>query len=84
MTAAVPGLTEAVSPVTGAHSTRDNKPLVEFSTEEAIAAVLEGKQDAFVEDITDFGIEYALRARRDHALFVDAFRGGHFELVSAT
>jgi uncharacterized protein (DUF2252 family) len=58
--------------------------LVEFSTEEAIAAVLEGEQDAFVEDITDFGIEYAQRARRDHALFVDAFRGGHFELVSAT
>jgi uncharacterized protein (DUF2252 family) len=58
--------------------------LVEFSTEEAIAAVLEGEQDAFVDEIVDFGIEYALRARRDHELFVDAFRGGHFELVSAT
>jgi uncharacterized protein (DUF2252 family) len=58
--------------------------LVEFSTEEAIAAVLEGEQGAFVEDIVDFGIDYALSARRDHELFVDAFRGGHFELVSAT
>jgi uncharacterized protein (DUF2252 family) len=58
--------------------------LVEFSTEEAIAAVLEGEQDAFVEDIIDFGIDYALCARRDHELFVDAFRGGHFELVPAT
>jgi uncharacterized protein (DUF2252 family) len=58
--------------------------LVEFSTEEAIAAALDGEQDEFVADITDFGIEYALRARRDHALFVDAFRGGQFELVSAT
>jgi uncharacterized protein (DUF2252 family) len=58
--------------------------LVEFSTEEAIAAVLEGEHDAFVEDVTDFGIEYAARARRDHELFVDAFRGGQFELVSAT
>jgi uncharacterized protein (DUF2252 family) len=58
--------------------------VVEFSTEEAIAAVLEGEQDAFVEDVVDFGIEYALRARRDHELFVDAFRGGHFALVSAT
>ncbi len=46
--------------------------------------MLDGEEDAFVEDITDFGVEYALRARRDHALFVDAFRGGHFELVSAT
>jgi uncharacterized protein (DUF2252 family) len=58
--------------------------LVEFSTEEAIAAVLEGEEGAFVEDVIDFGGEYALRVRRDHALFVDAFRGGHFELVSAT
>jgi hypothetical protein len=23
-------------------------------------------------------------ARKDHALFVDAFRGAHFDLVSAT
>ena len=58
--------------------------LVDFSTEEAIAAVLDGDQDAFVEDITDFAIEYAERARRDHALFVDAFRDGQFDLVSAT
>jgi uncharacterized protein (DUF2252 family) len=58
--------------------------LVEFSTEEAIATVLNGEQDAFVEDLIDFGSEYAQRARRDHELFVDAFRGGHFEHVSAT
>ena len=61
-----------------------DEDLVEFSTEEAIAAVLGGAEDAFVEDITDFGIDYAQRARRDHALFVDAFRGGRFDLVSAT
>jgi uncharacterized protein (DUF2252 family) len=58
--------------------------LVAFSTEEAIAAVLDGAEDEFVEDITGFGIDYAVRARRDHALFVDAFRGGRFDLVSAT
>jgi uncharacterized protein (DUF2252 family) len=58
--------------------------LVEFSTEEAIAAVIDGAEDEFVEDITGFGIDYAQRARRDHALFVDAFRGGRFDLVSAT
>ncbi|HET8755351.1 MAG TPA: DUF2252 domain-containing protein [Solirubrobacteraceae bacterium] len=58
--------------------------LVDFSTEEAIATVLEGEHDAFVEDVTDFAIAYAERARRDHALFVEAFRGGQFELVSAT
>jgi uncharacterized protein (DUF2252 family) len=61
-----------------------DEELVEFSTEDAIAAVLGGAEDAFVEDVTDFGIDYAKRARRDHALFVDAFRGGRFDLVSAT
>ncbi|HEU5240667.1 MAG TPA: DUF2252 domain-containing protein [Ornithinibacter sp.] len=58
--------------------------LVEFSTEEAIAAVVRGSEDDFVADVTDFGIGYAQRARDDHALFVDAFRGGRFDLVSAT
>jgi uncharacterized protein (DUF2252 family) len=58
--------------------------LVEFSTEEAIAAVTARREDAFVEDITSFGIDYAQRARRDHSLVVDAFRGGRFGLVSAT
>jgi uncharacterized protein (DUF2252 family) len=58
--------------------------LVEFSTEEAIAAVTAHRADAFVEDVTSFAIDYAQRARRDHALFVDAFRGGRFGLVSAT
>jgi uncharacterized protein (DUF2252 family) len=61
-----------------------DEELVEFSTEHAITAVLDGADDDFVEDITSFGIEYAQRARRDHALFVDAFRGGRFDLVSAT
>ena len=61
-----------------------DEELVAFSTEDAIAAVLDGAEDAFVEDIADFGIDYGRRARRDHALFVDAFRGGGFGLVSAT
>jgi uncharacterized protein (DUF2252 family) len=61
-----------------------DEDLVGFSTEEAIAAVIDGAEDAFVEDITGFGIDYSERARRDHALFVDAFRGGRFDLVSAT
>ena len=61
-----------------------SEALVEFSTEEAIAAVLDGAETEFAHDITDFGIDYAERARHDHALFVDAFRGGRFDLVSAT
>jgi uncharacterized protein (DUF2252 family) len=61
-----------------------DEDLVQFSTEDAIASVIGGAEDAFVKDMTGFGIDYAERARRDHALFVDAFRGGRFELVSAT
>ena len=40
-------------------------------------------EEPFVEDLVDFGISYADRARKDHALFVAAFREGKFDLVSA-
>jgi uncharacterized protein (DUF2252 family) len=58
--------------------------LVDFSTEAAIAGVIGDDPTAFIEDIVDFGMSYAVRARKDHALFVEAFRGGKFDLVSAT
>ena len=45
---------------------------------------LSGK-DGFwsVDELVDFGVDYAARARKDHALFVEAFREGAFDLVSA-
>jgi uncharacterized protein (DUF2252 family) len=49
-------------------------PLVDFQTEEAIAAAVGEDVDAFVADVADFGMRYGERARADHALFVDAFR----------
>jgi len=58
--------------------------LVDFSTEAAIAGVIGDDPTAFIEDIVEFGMSYADRARKDHALFVEAFRGGKFDLVSAT
>jgi len=58
--------------------------LVDFSTEAAIAGVIGDDPSAFIEDIVEFGMSYAVRARKDHALFVEAFRGGKFDLVSAT
>jgi len=58
--------------------------LVEFQTEEAIAGVIDGRVDEFVEEIVDFGVAYASTARHDHALFVDAFREGAIADVSAT
>ena len=48
---------------------------------EAIAQVLHDRQEEFVREIVDFGIEYAQRVRDDHALFVDAFREGRIGSV---
>jgi uncharacterized protein (DUF2252 family) len=47
--------------------------LVDFQTEEAISAVLDGD---FAGELADFGAAYGQRAREDHGLFVDAFRNG--------
>lgn len=58
--------------------------LVEFQTEEAIAAAIGDDPADFVAEMVDFGATYAARVRKDHALFVDAFREGSFDLVSAT
>ncbi|MDO9377256.1 MAG: DUF2252 domain-containing protein [Nocardioidaceae bacterium] len=62
--------------------TDSDQTLVDFQTEEAIAAVI-GDGDAFVEDLVAFGTAYAARVRDDHALFVAAFRSGSIGGVSA-
>jgi uncharacterized protein (DUF2252 family) len=60
-----------------------DQSLVEFQTEEAIAAVVGDDVDGFVGELVDFAISYADRVRKDHALFVDSFRGGGFDALSA-
>jgi uncharacterized protein (DUF2252 family) len=50
--------------------------LVTFQTEEAIMAVVDGREDAFVDDLAAFGATYGDLARDDHRRFVDAFRNG--------
>jgi uncharacterized protein (DUF2252 family) len=57
--------------------------LVDFQVEEAIADSLEGRRREFTAWVTDFGMDYAVRVREDHSLFVDAFREGRIG-VSAT
>jgi uncharacterized protein (DUF2252 family) len=57
--------------------------LVEFSTEEAIAGVIGEDESRFVDDLVEFGATYADRVRKDHALFVDAFRSGSIGGVTA-
>ena len=58
--------------------------LVDFQTEDAICAALQGRRKAFVADLTDFAIDYSHRVRTDHELFVEAFREGRIGGVSAT
>jgi uncharacterized protein (DUF2252 family) len=58
--------------------------LVPFRTETAIMELLEGREDEFIEDIIDFATDYAAEVRRDHSLFVDAFREGKITAVPAT
>jgi hypothetical protein len=35
-----------------------------------------------VDSVTDFAMEYAVQVRRDHALFVEAFREGRIGIAS--
>jgi 2-hydroxychromene-2-carboxylate isomerase len=61
-----------------------DEDLVDFQTETAIADAIGADVDAFVAELVEFAMKYAVRARKDHALFVDAFRGAKFDLVAAT
>jgi uncharacterized protein (DUF2252 family) len=59
-------------------------PLVDFQTEDAVLTSVGDDVDALVADLVRFGQDYAHVARRDHALFVDAFRAGRMPGVTAT
>ena len=54
--------------------------LVDFQTEEAIAAVLDAD---FPSELAEFGARYGDQAREDHRLFVDAFRNGQIPGLQA-
>ncbi|MCX6466694.1 MAG: DUF2252 domain-containing protein [Pseudonocardiales bacterium] len=58
--------------------------LVPFQTEEAIMAVVAGREDEFVDWVVEFAHSYAAQVRTDHALFVEAFRGGAIPGVAAS
>jgi uncharacterized protein (DUF2252 family) len=59
-------------------------PLVDFQTEDAVLASVGDDVEGFVADLVGFAHHYAGVARRDHALFVDAFRAGRVPGVTAT
>jgi uncharacterized protein (DUF2252 family) len=58
--------------------------IVPFQTEDAITAALRGREGAFADWVVDFAHDYAAQVRKDHALFVDAFRGGAIPGVTAS
>lgn len=51
-----------------------DQTLIDYSIEEAVNGVIDGRETEFVRYITDFGEQYAACVRTDHQLFVDAFR----------
>ncbi|WP_305786076.1 DUF2252 domain-containing protein [Symbioplanes lichenis] len=61
------------------HSVADDESshdLVDFSTEEAIAAQVDKDEAGFVQALVDFAHRYGDQAREDHQDFVDLFRNG--------
>ncbi|GHH46554.1 DUF2252 domain-containing protein [Lentzea cavernae] len=61
-----------------------SQTLVDFQCEEAIASVLEGRDEEFCDSIVEFALDYAQQTREDHRLFVDAFRDGRIKGVGST
>jgi uncharacterized protein (DUF2252 family) len=61
------------------HSVADDESshdLVDFSTEEAIVAVVDKDEPGFVQHLVEFAHKYGDQAREDHQDFVDVFRNG--------
>ncbi|MFC3689059.1 DUF2252 domain-containing protein [Aquipuribacter hungaricus] len=54
----------------------ESTPLVDFQTEDAVVAVVDGREDELVAEVVALGLEHGARVREDHQLFVDAFRSG--------
>jgi uncharacterized protein (DUF2252 family) len=84
MASVVRDLGRASAKVHCASDEDSEQDLVDFQTEAAICAVVQGRRKELVADLTDWAVAYAERVRKDHALFVDAFREGRIGGVSAT
>ena len=84
MARVVEALGRATAKIHCASDEDSEQDLVDFQTEHVIAGVVEGRRREFVEDIVSFGVDYAQRVRKDHGLFVDAFRESRIGGVSST
>jgi len=57
--------------------------LVDFQTEDAIVSAVGDEDEAFAQDLAEFGAAYGELARDDHRRFVDSFRNGEFPGLDA-
>ena len=82
MRAVVDLLGRATAKIHCASDEDSQQDLVDFQVETAIARSLEGRRNEFVQWLCDWGNDYAVRVREDHALFVDAFREGQVGIAA--
>ncbi len=84
LTEVIEQLGRAVAKVHCVGDADSDQELVGFQTEDAIAELIGTRADEFVDDIVEFGLEYAKTVREDHQHFVEAFREGRIRGVSST
>ncbi len=77
-------LGRAVAKIHCVSDSDSDQTLVPFQTEDAIDAVIDGREEEFTQWLWEFARDYADVVRDDHRLFVDAFRSGEIPGVSST
>ena len=78
----MPQLGAATAKIHCVADSESDQDLVTVSVEDVVGTCVGGDVDGLVATLTAFAHDYAHRAREDHRLFVDAFRGGRFEHVA--
>ncbi|GGN57099.1 hypothetical protein GCM10010112_09580 [Actinoplanes lobatus] len=76
LTGVVADLGRAVARMHSVADDESSHDLVDFSTEEAIVAVVDKDEAGFVRHLVEFAHRYGDQAREDHQDFVDVFRNG--------
>jgi uncharacterized protein (DUF2252 family) len=84
LTEVIEQLGRAVAKVHCVGDADSDQTLVEFQTEDAIAELIDDRDDEFVDDMVSFGLDYAATVRDDHRHFVEAFRQGRIRGVSSS
>jgi uncharacterized protein (DUF2252 family) len=84
LTEVIEQLGRAVAKVHCVGDADSDQELVDFQTEDAIAERIGDRDDEFIDDMVEFGFDYAKTVRDDHRHFVEAFREGRIPGVSST